>query len=309
MEIPPESPAIRSQGRQTLGDEGETRLGEDYSEVSTHAQGWRSMRLEYYQLERLHLSAHRWEHLSVLLYLEPVDSLLFQIRDRWEACEVRPGHFSIHPQGSTTTIHAPSRAAFLLIRFLPTFIAQAIHNHSAIAHLRLPTRSPKVDPYVEGVGRQLLGTLLDESKRVTSAKYAESIASSLIVHLMTQYGVAGTAELDTKPGLSPSQLKKALQSAQFGLQEKVTVETMARSAGLTKFHFSRQFKQSMGMSPSRYLMKQRAELAKNLLLEPSLSIADVARKAGFSDQSHLTLNFRMHFGITPKKFRSSLHRH
>jgi len=292
-----------------LGDEGETRLGEDYSEVSTHAQGWRSMRLEYYQLERLHLSAHRWEHLSVLLYLEPVDSLLFQIRDRWEACEVRPGHFSIHPQGSTTTIHAPSRVAFLLIRFLPTFIAQAIHNHSAIAHLRLPTRSPKVDPYVEGVGRQLLGTLLDESKRVTSAKYAESIASSLIVHLMTQYGVAGTAELDTKPGLSPSQLKKALQSAQFGLQEKVTVETMARSAGLTKFHFSRQFKQSMGMSPSRYLMKQRAELAKNLLLEPSLSIADVARKAGFSDQSHLTLNFRMHFGITPKKFRSSLHRH
>ena len=135
MEIPPDSPAIRSQGRQTLGDEGETRLGEDYSEVSTHAQGWRSMRLEYYQLERLHLSAHRWEHLSVLLYLEPVDSLLFQIRDRWEACEVRPGHFSIHPQGSTTTIHAPSRAAFLLIRFLPTFIAQAIHNHSAIVHL------------------------------------------------------------------------------------------------------------------------------------------------------------------------------
>ena len=50
MEIPPDSPAIRSQGRQTLGDEGETRLGEDYSEVSTHAQGWRSMRLEYYQL-------------------------------------------------------------------------------------------------------------------------------------------------------------------------------------------------------------------------------------------------------------------
>ena len=135
MEIPPKSPAIRSQGRQTLGDEGETRLGEDDSEVSIHAQGWHSMQLEYYQLERLHLSAQRWEHLSVLLYLEPVDSLLFQVRDRWEACEVRPGHFSIHPQGSTTTIHAPSRAAFLLIRFLPTFIAQAIHNHSAIVHL------------------------------------------------------------------------------------------------------------------------------------------------------------------------------
>ena len=98
MEIPPKSPAIRWQGRQTLEDEGETRLGEDYSEVSTHAQGWRSMQLEYYQLERLHLSAHRWEHLKVLLYLKPVDSLLFQVRDRWEACEVRPGHFSIHPQ-------------------------------------------------------------------------------------------------------------------------------------------------------------------------------------------------------------------
>ena len=162
---------------------------------------------------------------------------------------------------------------------------------------------------MEGVGRQLLGTLLEESKRVTSAKYSESIASSLIVHLMIHYGVAETIELDTKPDLSPSQLKKALQSAQFGLQEKVTVETMARSVGLTKFHFSRQFKQSMGMSPSRYLMKLRTELAKNLLLKPSLSISDVARKAGFSDQSHLTLNFRMHFGITRKKFRSSLHRH
>ena len=99
MEIPPESPAIRSQGRQTLGSEGETRLGGDYSEVSTHAQGWRSMQLEYYQLERLHLSAHRWEHLSVLLYLEPVDSLLFQIRDRWEACEVHPVIFRFIHKG------------------------------------------------------------------------------------------------------------------------------------------------------------------------------------------------------------------
>ena len=105
----------------------------------------------------------------------------------------------------------------------------------------------------------------------------------MIVHLMTHYGVAGTAEWDTKPGLSPSQLKKAPQSAQFCLQERVTVEAMARSAGLIKFHFSRQFKQSMWMSPSRYLMKQRAELEKDLLLDPSLSISDFARKAGFSD--------------------------
>ena len=76
---------------------------------------------------------------------------------------------------------------------------------------------------------------------------------------MTQYGVA-IAEL-TLPGSSPSQLKKPF-SRPTGLQEKVTVETSVRSAGLTKFHFSQQFKQSMGMSPSRYLMKQRAELVK-----------------------------------------------
>ena len=77
-------------------------------------------------------------------------------------------------------------------------------------------------------------------------------------------------------------------------------------AGLSIFHFARQFKYSEGMTPHHYLVSRRVERAKELLAGSNLSLSEVAFAAGFADQSHLTRRFGQIVGITPGQFRRSL---
>ncbi len=77
---------------------------------------------------------------------------------------------------------------------------------------------------------------------------------------------------------------------------------MAGAAGLSPFHFARQFKKSMGFSPYQFVLKQRVNKAKQLLLRGEKNLAEIAVDVCFYDQSHFAQQFRRHCGITPKKY-------
>ena len=72
---------------------------------------------------------------------------------------------------------------------------------------------------------------------------------------------------------------------------------------MSRFYFCRLFKKSVGATPYQYVMQQRVEMAKRMLQQQGLSIADVAFDCGFANQSHLGRIFKKHTGTTPKKYR------
>jgi transcriptional regulator GlxA family with amidase domain len=80
---------------------------------------------------------------------------------------------------------------------------------------------------------------------------------------------------------------------------------MAKAADISPFHLTRVFKKALGMSPHQYLTEVRVHSAHALLAaggeRPSL--AEVASAVGFSDQSHLTRQFKRILGTTPKRAR------
>jgi AraC family transcriptional regulator len=84
--------------------------------------------------------------------------------------------------------------------------------------------------------------------------------------------------------------------------EDISLHAIAAVAELSPFHFARLFKKSTGVSPHQYLIQCRLERAKRFLLQSSASIADVALRSGFCDQSHFTAHFKRAFGFTPKAF-------
>lgn len=69
---------------------------------------------------------------------------------------------------------------------------------------------------------------------------------------------------------------------------------------MSPYHFARTFKHVTGVAPHQYVLKVRLERAKSLLLRGNLSIAEVAHKVGFFDQSHFTRYFKRLVGVTPQ---------
>lgn len=101
--------------------------------------------------------------------------------------------------------------------------------------------------------------------------------------------------------LGPKRLKLVVSFIEDAIGDSLTIETLARVAGLSPAHFAREFKRQMRETPHQFVMRRRLERARQLLLQ-GLRLADIARLCGFADQAHLTRRFRQHFGAPPGTF-------
>lgn len=85
----------------------------------------------------------------------------------------------------------------------------------------------------------------------------------------------------------------------------VSVDTLAEVAGMSKYHFIRQFKRHTGMTPLEYLTRVRIRQAVSLLRETGLSVDEVAKEVGYSGSSYFIKVFHKAVGFTPGEFRQS----
>jgi AraC family transcriptional regulator len=147
-----------------------------------------------------------------------------------------------------------------------------------------------------------LGTLLADAASTglpVSRLQAESTAVLIMRHLNRRPCHFSVDAL--KDGRRFNRLKEFI-AAHLG--EDLSVVALANVAQMSPFHFGRVFKASLGLSPHQYILKQRLEKAKQLLLIGQLTIAEIAQECGFAAQAHLTTAFRMHIGTTPKQFQN-----
>ena len=86
----------------------------------------------------------------------------------------------------------------------------------------------------------------------------------------------------------------------------VPVKELARECRLSRAHFSRAFRRSVGMAPHNWLIEQRIVLSKKKLRDDRLSLSDVAAGCGFTDQSHFTRMFNRIVGVSPGAWRRAV---
>ena len=108
----------------------------------------------------------------------------------------------------------------------------------------------------------------------------------------------------TSPPLA-RHLLRARDLADARYAERVTVADMARSAGLSRAHFSREFKRAFGESPHQYLLTRRLERAAALLVATDWTVADICFTVGAGSLGSFTASFSRIFGQSPTAYRRS----
>jgi len=104
-------------------------------------------------------------------------------------------------------------------------------------------------------------------------------------------------------GLAPWQERKIRRAIEKGLEGALPVEDLARVVSLSPSYFCRAFKESFGEPPHAYIIKQRVERARILMLTTSESLSQIALACGLVDQAHLCRCFRQVMGVPPGAWR------
>lgn len=153
-------------------------------------------------------------------------------------------------------------------------------------------------PLISGLIKHLFNALLSCGDDLEK----EAVLVSSFHLLFSRYGRTKAGNRDDR--VRHQTVIKAREMLSGELDRKITLEEVAQSVGLSRYHFLRTFKRETGTSPHQFRMLKRLEKAKALLAHGQPP-ARAALATGFSDQSHFSNAFRRYFGTPPGQYRTS----
>lgn len=196
-------------------------------------------------------------------------------------------------------------------------------------HYRLPSDSPHWElryiglsndclgwwtNVVAGVGRlvdlspthPVVRKLVSLTDRAMSGEVTDAFHNSSMAYefLMELYRLRHPRPWESQ---LPEPVQRAVHFIHSQLEAPIGVADIAASAGISKFHAIRLFREHLGESPTRYLSKLRIRRAAGLLVETDLTIEEVARHSGYLNGNYFAKAFRKWMGVTPTAFRTDAH--
>jgi AraC family transcriptional regulator len=118
-------------------------------------------------------------------------------------------------------------------------------------------------------------------------------------------GRSAKTAMQVRGGLRPRVVRRVREHIDSNIDQRISVEALAKVANLSVCYFVRAFKQSVGVTPHDYLIRRRVERTMELLSGTDMSLSEIAIAAGFADQSHCARRFRQHIGMSPRDYRWS----
>jgi len=100
-------------------------------------------------------------------------------------------------------------------------------------------------------------------------------------------------------------LLRAKDLADARYSEPLTVDDLARAAGLSRAHFSREFRRAYGESPHAYLLTRRLERAAAMLRTTDRSVTEICFSVGLQSVGSFTTSFTRTFGMSPTAYRAA----
>jgi len=214
------------------------------------------------------------------------------------------GDVAIIPAGMSHACSWDTPAQFMVLAIEPTLLKQIGQDWINPDQIELRSQfMSESDPFIQSILLALKGEAAIGG--IGSYLLIDSLKTALAVHLLRNYCVTRPKLSSYSSGLSQVTLSLVKEYIHNHLQQDLRLDEIAAIAQLSPYYFLRLFKQSMGITPHQYILQCRLNQAKHLLQHSNLSIAEIAARTGFCDQSHLTRYFKRIMGVTPKQLLRS----
>ena len=122
-------------------------------------------------------------------------------------------------------------------------------------------------------------------------------------HLIQRYGLLQKTARRSKGGLAPWQKRRASELLHENMHGRIPLSEVACECGLSASHFARSFKTSFGISTHQWLIQHRMEHAKELMVQTTMSLLEIAVQSGFNDQAAFTRTFQQIVGVSHGRWR------
>jgi len=212
----------------------------------------------------------------------------YEEHTRGGALEASSGILNYKPPGEVHRNRYRGTATTLLVQFDPG-AADREQLGLPILRERFAFTSPRVVP----LGRELRYEL--EARDV-----APLSVPCLVFELLH---LASGARARTRPQAPTGAVALARHWLHACFRESLDLEDLAAASGVTPSYLARAFRAAFGCTLGQYQRQLRVARALEQLRTRQVGLAEVAREAGFSDQSHMNRIFRRHLGLTPGAYR------
>ncbi len=145
------------------------------------------------------------------------------------------------------------------------------------------------------------------SRRLIAEFFSDDPFSDLAIEgLIAELFVSFGRSRSKMPRSRPRWLNQAEQIIKARSSDRLTLDELASSLNVDRAHLARSFRAHLGQSVGEYVRAERIRQAIDLLPDRRRTLADIAARCGFADQSHFTRVFRDLQGTTPAQYRRSL---
>jgi AraC family transcriptional regulator len=171
----------------------------------------------------------------------------------------------------------------------------------SIDELRCPMSEAKVDTVAMNLALAFIPALLRPNQ--LNRLFVDHAWRAVTAHLARTYGSNGQRSSSGQGGLAPWQERRAKEMLLADLSGSLSLADLSSACRLSCSHFSQAFRQTVGCPPHQWLLTQRVERSKQLLLNTDQPLSEIALVTGFADQSHFTRVFSQRVKVSPGVWR------
>jgi AraC family transcriptional regulator len=272
---------------------------------SSASHEWEGLLVERHlaELNIDEIPKHRHSGIALSMQLNGSLRLQWKSGSGWQSATTDAGSILLHGSSGCNESIWNGTYDRIMCEVIPTHLAKLTEGRFAGAVVDVADRWSFKDARLEHLLRVLDVEL--QQGAPAGPLFGEQVGDAIAMLLATQYATVKVGLWGTGGSIPPPRLKQVLDYIEAHLDQQTHLSDLAQTASMSPFYFARLFKNSMGISPHKYVTMRRIERSKELLRRSDITIFEIGVRVGYLDPKHFRVVFHREVGVSPSEFRAS----